>query len=90
MCEKTNAFFELGGYGFIRFAVSRVEGLIVAVRAASKAFAAVAVGAGETGVQGNFLNFCFKVFVQKKLKLSVEGSGEHLLEFLGKNTQKDP
>jgi len=54
--KKSDAFFHLLTDWFGFMTIFGAEGLVVTIRAATRSFASIAVGTGEAGIDGYFLN----------------------------------
>ena len=62
--EELLALLQLSGDGLGGDAVVRVEGLVVAIGAASRAHPSITIGAGETSIKGDFLHLHTQLLFQ--------------------------
>lgn len=62
--EELLALFQLSGDGLGGDAIVRVEGLVVAIGAASRAHPSITIGAGETSIEGDFLHLHTQLLFQ--------------------------
>jgi hypothetical protein len=61
----------LGAYRLVGVAVFGIEGLVVAVSAASLTFGTVPIRAGKPGIYGYFLNFAGEMLLQEGSKIII-------------------
>jgi hypothetical protein len=69
--EECFPFFQLLGDASLRGAVFWIEGLVVAVGATASPDFSIPIGAGETGMHGDFLHLKVEEFLQKLREIGV-------------------